>query len=89
MTTLSAYLQTRRLKLSYAKTMTAVFRLLNRETECKLKGNNNGEILPFCPVPAYLGVKLDRALKYRHHFEALGKKLSMRVSLLRRLAGSG
>ena len=34
-------------------------------------------------------MKLDRALTYRHHFEALFKKLSTRVSLLRRLAGSG
>ena len=43
----------------------------------------------FCPVPTYLGVELDRALTYRHHLEALSKKLSRRVSLLRRLAGSG
>ena len=33
-------------------------------------------------------MKLDRALTYRHHLEALRKKLSMRVWLLRRLAGS-
>ena len=45
--------------------------------------------LPFCPVPTYLGVKLDRALTYRHQLEALRKKLSTLVSLLRRLAGSG
>ena len=38
---------------------------------------------------AYLGVKLDRALTYRDHLETLGKKLSTRVLLLRRLAGSG
>ena len=49
----------------------------------------NGKILPFCPVPTYLGVKLDRALAYRHHLEASRKKLSTRVLLLRRLAGSG
>ena len=39
-------------------------------------------------MPTYLGVKLDRALTYRHHLEALRKKLSTRVSLLRRLASS-
>ena len=39
-------------------------------------------------MPTYLGVKLDRALTYRHHLEALPKKLFTRVSLLRRLAGS-
>ena len=40
-------------------------------------------------MPTYFGVKLDRALTYRHHLETLRKKLSTRVSLLRRLAGSG
>ena len=85
MTTLSAYLQTWRLKLSHAKTVRAAFCLHNRE----LKVNDNGKILPFCPVPTYLGMKLERALTYRHHLEALRKKLSTRVSLLRRLAGSG
>ena len=51
--------------------------------------DNNNKTLPFCSVPTYLGVKLDRALTYRPHLEALRKKLSARVSLLRRLAGSG
>ena len=88
MTTLSAYHQTWWLKLSYAKTVTAAFHLHNEEAKRELKVNNNGKIVPFCPVPAYLGGKLNRALTYRHHFEALGKKLSMRVLLLRRLVGS-
>ena len=39
-------------------------------------------------MPTYLGVKLDRALTYRHHLEASCIKLSTRVSLLRRLASS-
>ena len=34
-------------------------------------------------------MKLNKALTYRHHCEALRKKLSTRVSLLWRLAGSG
>ena len=62
MNTLSAYLQTWRLKLSHAKTVTAVFYLQNREAKCELKVKNNGKILPFCPVATYLGVKLHRAL---------------------------
>ena len=45
--------------------------------------------MPYCPTPTYLGVKLDRSLTFRHHLEALRKKLSTRVTLLRRLAGSG
>ena len=89
MSTLSAYLQTWRLKLSHAKTVTAAFHLHNHQAKRELKVKSNGKILPFCPVPTYFGVKSDKALTYRHHLEALRKKLSTRVSLLRRLVGSG
>ena len=86
---LSAYLQTMRLKLSHTKTVTAVFHLNNREAKREVKVYNNGRLLPFCPTPTYLGVKLDRSLTFRHHLVALCKKLSSRVTLLRRLVGSG
>ena len=76
MATLSACLQTWRLKLSHAKTVTTAFHFHNREAKREQKVKNNGKILPFCPVPTYLGVKLDRALTYRHHFKALRKKTS-------------
>ena len=89
MSTLSAYLQTWRLKLSHTKTVTAAFHLNNREAKRELKVYNNGRLLPFCPTPTYLGVKLDRSLTFRHHLVALRKKLSSRVTLLRRLVGSG
>ena len=61
MSTLSAYLQTWRLKLSHTKTVTAVFHLNNREAKRELKIYNNDRLLPFCPTPTYLGVKLDRS----------------------------
>ena len=89
MFTLSTYLQTWRLKLSHNKPVTAAFQLNNREAKCELKLYNNGRLLPFCPSPTYLGVKLDRSLTFRHHLVALRKKLSSRVTLLRRLVGSG
>ena len=89
MSTLSAYLQTWRLKLSHTKTVTAAFYLNNREAKSELKVYNNDRLLPFCPNPTYLGVKLDRSLMFRHHLVALRKKLSSRVTLLRRLVGSG
>ena len=79
MSTLSAYLQT----------WTAAFHFNNREAKHELKVYNNGRLLPFCPTPTYLGVKLDRSLTFRHHLVALRKKLSSRVTLLRRLVGSG
>ena len=68
--------------------MTTAFHFHNREARRELKVKNSGKILPFCPVPTYLDVKLDRALTYRHHLEVLCKKLSTLVSLLRRLVGS-
>ena len=89
MSTLSAYLQTWRLKLSHTKTVTAAFHLNNREAKRELKVYNNGRLLPFCPTPTYLGVKLDRLFTFRHHLVALRKKLPSRVTLLRRLVGSG
>ena len=89
MSTLSAYLRTWRLKLSHTKTVTAAFHLNNREAKRKLKVYNNGRLLPFCPTPTYLGLKLDRLLRFRHHLVALRKKISSRVTLLRRLVGSG
>ena len=54
-----------------------------------LKVYNNDRLLSFCPTPTYLGVKLDRSLTFRHHLVALRKKISSRVTLLRRLVGSG
>ena len=89
MSTLSAYLQTWKLKLSHTKTVTAAFHLNNREAKRELKIYKNGRLLPFCPTPTYLGVKLDRSLTFCHHLVALRKKLSSRVTLLRRLVGSG
>ena len=65
MSTLSAYLQTWRLKLSHTKTVTTTFHSNNRDAKRELKVYNNGRVLPFCPTP------------------------TSRVTLLRRLVGSG
>ena len=89
MSTLSAYFKTWRLKLSHTKTVTAAFHLNNREAKRELNVYNNGRLLPFCPTPTYLGVKLDRSLTFRRHLVALRKKLSSRITPLRRLVGSG
>ena len=89
MSTLSAYLQTWRLKLSHSETVTAAFHLNNRETKRELKVYINNRLLPFCPTPIYLGLKLDRSLTFRHHLVALRKKLSSRIALFRLLVGSG
>ena len=88
MASLSAYLRTWRLKLSRAKTVTVAFHLHNRQTKREFKVYANSNLLPFCPVPTYLGVKLDRLLTFHHHLETLCKKLATFVTLLRQLSGS-
>ena len=77
------------MKLNHTKTVTAAFHLNNQEAKHEIKVYNNGRLLPFCPTPTYLGVKLDRSLTFRHYLVALRKKLSSRVTLLRRLVDSG
>ena len=89
MSTLSAYLQTWRLNFSHNKTVTAAFHLNNREAKRELNVYNNDRLLPFCPTPTYLAVKLDRSLTFHHHLVALRKRLSSRITLMRRLVGSG
>ena len=89
MTTISTYLQTWRLQLSHPKTVTSAFHLNNRESKRELNVYNNGKRLLFCPLPTYLEVKLDRSLTFRHHLEALRKKITMHIALMRQLACSG
>ena len=89
MSTLSAYLQSWRLKLSHTKTVTAAFHLNNREAKRELKVYNNGRLIPFCPTPTYLGVKPDRSLTFRHHLVALLKKSSSRHHIAEATRGLG
>ena len=51
MSTLSAYLQTWRLKLSHTKMVTTAFHLNNREAKCELKVYSNSRLLPFGTNP--------------------------------------
>ena len=81
--TLLAYLQPWRLKLSHTETVMAAFHFNNQEAKCELKAYNNDRLLPFYPTRIYLWVKLDRSLMFCHHLVALCKKLSLRVTLLR------
>jgi len=89
MATVGEYLQTWKLKLSTTKTVSAVFHLNNKEAKRELKVIFNNVTLPFCSEPKYLGVTLDRSVTCRRHLESLRDKLTSRVALLRRLAGSG
>ena len=89
MSTLSAYLQTWRLKLSHIKTVMAAFHLNNQEVKHQLKVYNNGRLLRFLSNPYLSWDKTGQIAHVSHHLMALRKKLSSRVTLLRRLVGSG
>jgi len=67
------YLQTWKLTLSTAKTVSAAFHLNNKEAKRELKVNQNNETLPFCSELKYLGVTLDRSLTYCRHLGPLRK----------------
>jgi len=89
MATAGAYLQTGKLKLSTTKTVSAAFHLNNKEAKRELEVKYNSATLLSCSEPKYIGVTLDRSLTCRRHLESLRKKLTLRVALLRRIAGSG
>ena len=46
--------------LLLGQALTAAFHLNHSETKRELNVYNNANLLPPCPVPSYLGVKLDR-----------------------------
>jgi len=65
MATVNECLQTRKLKLSTTKTVSAVFHLNNKEAKRELKVKYNNETLPFCSEPKCLRVTFDGSLTYR------------------------
>ena len=74
MSTLSAYLQTWRLKLSHTKTVTPAFHLNNREAKRELKVYNNSRLLPFCPTPTYLWGKTGQIAHVSSPFSGIAQK---------------
>jgi phage gpG-like protein len=48
----------------------------------------NGTSIKHVDHPKYLGVTLDRTLTFKSHLEKAAKKVSSRVNLLRKLAGT-
>ena len=77
------------LKMSMPKTVSSVFHLANRCAKRELNISLNGTRLNFDPTPKYLGVTLDRSLTFNKHVTATANKTQARVSLLKKLAGTG
>ena len=85
---LAAYLRSWRLQLSLGKTVSAAFHLCNKEAKRGLEISVNNNPLECQQAPKYLGVRLDRTLSYKQHLEDVRAKVTSRVSLIRRLAGT-
>ncbi|KAJ3584779.1 hypothetical protein NHX12_015274 [Muraenolepis orangiensis] len=85
---LAAYLRKWRLQLSTGKTVSAAYHLCNREAKRELSVSVDNKRLEHQLAPKYLGVRLDRTLSYKRHLEEVRAKVTARVSLIRRLAGT-
>ena len=85
---LAAYMRKWRLQLSTGKTVSAAYHLCNREAKRELSVSIDNKRLEHQPAPKYLGVRLDRTLSYKQHLEEVRAKVTARVSLIRRLAGT-
>ena len=69
--------------------MSTAFHLNSREAKRELNIIVDGNCLPYYFTPTYFGITLDRTLTYRQHLETLRKKLTSRITLIRRMAGTG
>ena len=88
MTPLVYYLRKWRLQLSIGKTFSAAYHLNNREAKRELDLFVDNKRLVFQQAPKYLGLRLDRILNFKQQLEEVAGKVTSRVSLIRRLAGT-
>ena len=67
--------------------MSAAYHLNNREAKRELDVFVDNKRLVFQQAPKYIGLRLDRMLKFKQYLKVAGKVTS-RVSLIRRLTGT-
>jgi hypothetical protein len=65
-----------------------VFHLNTHAANKQLEVMFNGTSIKHVDHPKYLGVTLDRTLTFKSHLENAAKKVSSRVNLERKLAGT-
>ena len=82
------FFRRRRLRLNEAKTTTTPFHLNTKEAGKEIVVHVNGNTLPPCANPRYLGVTLDRSLSFKQHVSNICAKVSARNSIIRRLCGT-
>ena len=88
MTILVDYLRKWRLQLSVGKTVPAAYHLNNREAKRELDVFVDNKRLVCQQAPKYLGMRLDRMLNFKQRLEEVAGKVTSRVALIRRLAGT-
>jgi hypothetical protein len=77
-----------RLQPNPAKTEMCVFHLGNRDANKKLQIQFDNTEITHVDHPKYLGVILDRSLTFKPHLEKTALKVSARVNIIRKLAGT-
>lgn len=88
MTSYVQYCKNWRLVPNLTKTVVSCFHLNNQCANVQLRVIFDGKILKHTFDPVYLGIKLDRSLTFKKHAEKLEQKLSARINLLKKLAGT-
>ena len=82
------YIRKWHLQLSIGKTVSAAYHLNNREAKQELDVFVENKRLVFQQAPKHLGVRLYRVLNFKQHIEEVAGKVTSRVTLIRRLAGT-
>ena len=88
MTILVDYLRKGRLQLSVGKRVSAAYHLNNREAKRELDVFVDNKRMVFQRAPKYIGVRLNWMLNFKQHLEEVAGKVTTRVALIRRLAGT-
>ena len=76
------------IQLSIGNSVSAAYHLNNREAERELDVFVDNKRVLFQQAPMNIGVRLARMLNFKQHLEDVTGKVTYRVSLIRRLAGT-
>jgi len=80
--------ETLRLQLNSVKCETTIVTLDATEANCQPTTSNEGRLLNKNTTPTFLGVRIDRQIKFNAHVNATCRKATQRLNLLRTLGGS-
>ena len=86
LTTTSEWAKEWCVKINSLKTVYTVFSLAQKTEEVTLKIDN--QEIPREDTPKYLGITLDKKLKWTEHLKNIESRASRRLSLMKKLAGT-